>query len=744
MGRSITTSRNGNIKTMSIIVRKFTSGLVTRIEGKDSPRGSAQDSLNWHFFGDHAELRRGRALLGEEQVGVGRVSGIKVARKFDGTQIPFYTYARKLLYHDLTTSTNIEVSTNLFPADVITDTTNNIGEDISIETQNSLAGNNVYISSPNSGMYKICTANPSNAVDLLQKEYRGRIRIKQSRTFLWNRKDTFGGADKTGLYLSYKDGADNVYQYTKQEVLGTGDGSTKSYSGTLAFKASNSKETCFFAVIAAPKQVGTGISAITLATGAQITSTAHGLVVGDSVVIDSVSGMTQINNMIAVVISVIDANNITVNIDSTGFTAYSSGGSISKAERFSDDRNGVLTSSDGGTGTINYATGAYAVTFFNAPYSGKNVLSQYFREDSTRASGGYGGIANFTYSGTRTNGQGNVLRQDDAGGSLQTAESLGSSEYCLHEFKTWVTTISPTDDTGSGTSNVIYRDNVGIPYHRAAKATGKGIFYPDVLGENPVIRVLDYGSFVAQVLPRSISDSLKLDQYSFNEAVMFEWADYIVLACKQGTATVNNRIFMYHKIWKSWEIHSYRVSCLEILNGALIAGDSGSNNIFKLFSGLADEEAKIENYFITNEDGLDIEGSKSVNIMRIAGLIGITQKMKVSYSIDNAPFVEILPKNYSTNNPQPLIIGNGPYVDLSTRKLIGSSTLGEEQIGGGQAQTGEIYASPYSLQFFIGTKNFDGIRLKFEATEVGYLSISEYVYVDIRRKGLRQPVKYQE
>lgn len=68
------------------------------------------------------------------------------------------------------------------------------------------------------------------------------------------------------------------------------------------------------------------ISAITKAANAQVTSTSHGLVVGDIVTFHGVVGMTQINTLTGTVQSVVDANNVTVNINSTGFTTYGSGG----------------------------------------------------------------------------------------------------------------------------------------------------------------------------------------------------------------------------------------------------------------------------------------------------------------------------------------------------------------------------------------------------------------------------------
>lgn len=68
------------------------------------------------------------------------------------------------------------------------------------------------------------------------------------------------------------------------------------------------------------------ITAITKAANAQVTSAAHGLVVGDVVNFHSVVGMLQINTLTGTVQSVVDANNFTVNINSVNFTTYASGG----------------------------------------------------------------------------------------------------------------------------------------------------------------------------------------------------------------------------------------------------------------------------------------------------------------------------------------------------------------------------------------------------------------------------------
>lgn len=79
-------------------------------------------------------------------------------------------------------------------------------------------------------------------------------------------------------------------------------------------------------IVEAPKT----ITAITKAAAAQLTIAGHGLLVGDPLIIDGVSGMVEINGLEAAVASVVDANNITVNINSNTFTTYTSGGTASK------------------------------------------------------------------------------------------------------------------------------------------------------------------------------------------------------------------------------------------------------------------------------------------------------------------------------------------------------------------------------------------------------------------------------
>ena len=168
-------------------------------------------------------------------------------------------------------------------------------------------------------------------------------------------------------------------------------------------------------------------------------------------------------------------------------------------ETFKDDRNGNLVGSAGGTGTINYATGAYSVTF--AVVSATSVTANYYHETATTA-----GILDFTGSGV---GQGKSFRQDNGGGNLMAIYNINTINYCLHLLKTWQFN-SALDDTTS--TNLEYR-NVGISNPRGAYQTPDGILLADLaLPNEPKYRKMKVlqGTDITTIEPQSISDALDL------------------------------------------------------------------------------------------------------------------------------------------------------------------------------------------------------------------------------------------
>ena len=72
------------------------------------------------------------------------------------------------------------------------------------------------------------------------------------------------------------------------------------------------------------------ITAITRAANAQVTAAFHDYAVGDKVFFSGIAGMTEINGRFASVVSVVDADNFTIDLDTTGFTAFVSSTGVAR------------------------------------------------------------------------------------------------------------------------------------------------------------------------------------------------------------------------------------------------------------------------------------------------------------------------------------------------------------------------------------------------------------------------------
>src|SRR3990167_3947147 len=569
----------------------FSPGWINELDAKTIPEGAISDGLNWIVKADKIELRHGYKLLGAD-VGVGQVSGLKVGIDANGDEVLFKTRSRKIEYMLPDDADWTEVGTDSLPAGANAD-------EISIELYTNLAGNSIYFSSPNSGIYKIMLANPDTLIDLLSTTFKGKIRIKGNAMLLWDRLGSAGQKDKTGLYRSKLD-KDTYADYTlvSAENIGTGDGTTKTFADILAFKAAGSKRSCF------------GISAT----------------------------------------------------DGT--------------ETFSDNYDGTLTGSLGGTGTINYATGAISITFNTAPENLQALTCDYYWEDPTS-----GGIADFTApTSPRVAAESFILRQDEGGGNFQNIGEYNNDYYCFHKTKTWKTTIS-ADDTEA--SNLLYREKVGIPNWRALCETGEGIYYIDTSEQNNIrLWQIALTIYNTEAVPQKISDLIDLSGFSFTKAVLKEFGDYVVIACRLSSATQNNRMLFYDRKLKLWNPPTdLQASVLDIFNGALIGGDSTTNNVYELLSGVDDDDSAIPNFITFNDSNLNKDGLKFPRRFIIRGEIQRDQLLKIYASIDNGAFVEIGEVN-----------GNDDYVNKGTRVLVGTNVVGTKEVGGGGSG---IYANYY-------------------------------------------------
>lgn len=64
------------------------------------------------------------------------------------------------------------------------------------------------------------------------------------------------------------------------------------------------------------------ITAITKATNAKITCPGHGFTNGTKLYLDNILGMTQLNHMVVTVVSVIDANTFTINVNTLSYSTF--------------------------------------------------------------------------------------------------------------------------------------------------------------------------------------------------------------------------------------------------------------------------------------------------------------------------------------------------------------------------------------------------------------------------------------
>lgn len=409
----------------------------------------------------------------------------------------------------------------------------------------------------------------------------------------------------------------------------------------------------------------------------------------------------------------------------TGTLAYKAGGS--KRTCFNvvftdgtltaqDDKNGNFVGD--ATGTINYDTGAYDITFSSTTTGA--VTADYQWEDSTN-----NGLADFTFSTPRIASEGYFLPQN-TGGDLLNVLPYGTSFYCIHENNAYVFTM-PVDDLSP--TNQVWRRKVGMDNWRAAIATGEGIYYIDTGDKaKPQLKLLTLSQYNNEVVPVMKSYNIDLSKYNFDSSEAFEIGDKIIFSA--STDGVNNdRLFVFNTTWNTFDVLKYYTSCFANNEGELWAGDSISNNVYKILYGWTADGGLIENYWEGKLTQLGIDELKKAKRITIEGEIAKDQSIKVYLSYDRGEFLEIGEIN-----------GNGDYVDSSFGISIGSNQVGAYEVGGGGSGTTKYH---YRKEFRIRTNKFDEVKIRFVAQSVGYASVSTIDWYDIKLYGQKNLRRYR-
>lgn len=594
----------------------YISGTQNKLPSEKIAQDASSDSLGWYTEDGAILLSPGRAYIGSDG-SQGGVPSLFFAPKKDGTKVLFRKTNTKIQYWN--GSTWIDVITGL-----------TAGSMYFFASYISLAGAYLYCFGPD-GLYKIATANPTSYKDMYDeaKNYKGYAIINQQRTLLWNRSS--GNVDKMGIYLSKIDPQGTNYTTVTNEVVLTGDGSTKTFSGTL-----------------------------TQATGKRF-----------------VFGCT---------LSMSDAS-------ITG----------------TDNYVGVI-SGTGVTGTINYATGAWTLTFTTAPANAVTGRISYQYEDSNT-----GGVTDFTFSSPRQAAEGDIISQEYLGEPIQNVLVFEGKYYSLKTTSVYELDLTNND---TNATNLVYRVDIGIPSPRAAVSTGKGMVFMNTANPNrPMLTILQRNQIGNALEPVNLTPLFKWEDYVFDECVVDTYGENIIISAKTKDADNNDIMFLVNTQQKySVDIIPYGAAVFAKDSGILYAGDPFSDTVESLFTGFDDLGQIVPNYWIGKDENYKLENLKHTRYLRFKGKIDPQQVIGVYMSYDDGDFTQV-----------GTIRGDAGYVDVTDPQVIGGNELGGETIGGGNMTT--VY--PFYMQMRLRTPKFRTRKIKLIATGIGYVSIEAQTDFDI-------------
>lgn len=389
-----------------------------------------------------------------------------------------------------------------------------------------------------------------------------------------------------------------------------------------------------------------------------------------------------------------------------------------------DDKNGNLIGD--GTGTINYATGAYSVTF-NAT-TATAVTADYLYENPKT-----GGLADFTWSATRLAGEGNIQRQDSQGSITRAVNVFDDKYFSLQDRGSWEVNINAADDNWS---NQVHRREAGTPSWKASVPTANGIVYVDNFEpENIKLKMLTYDVNNELIVPITFSEDkngIGFDMGRFvwdRDTVLFKFGDLIVMSCKTSDSTVNNRTILYNTTLRCFDVLDNGYNFFTIVDNKLWGGDSSSSNVYEIFTGWDDLDYGIEGEWESGDDRLDTEQLKKVKRFQAEGYIARSQKFEVWLSFDNDEYEYV-----------ETVDGDGPYVNESEQIEVGSHMLGDQMIGGDNTTT---IANLFLREMRVKAPKFQKVQIKLVPIGLGYLDIRKLKFSDIRHKGHKIPSKYR-
>lgn len=367
---------------------------------------------------------------------------------------------------------------------------------------------------------------------------------------------------------------------------------------------------------------------------------------------------------------------------------------------------GNATSDSDGTGTVNFTTGVYNITFTSITTGA--VTSDYQWEDSNQK-----GVTDFTKSATRVAGEGFVVRQDKGGDAIKIVIPYEGSYFSFKESSVYQFTLDSED---VNPVNELIRSDVGISSFAAAAPTSAGIMFLNTGNPSkPMLNILKRNPVGDNFLTTPEFPQFKFEEYTYENTVLDTWDRYLLVACSDGTDS-NNRILVCDVTTGTVDVAPYGAQCFSKIDGVLYAGDPLSQTTYEMFTGFDNMGTKVLNRWESKADRLNSPALKKVKRFRFRGKLAPDQSLKISLAFDGGSF-----KHIGT------ILGSGDYVSHNVSSAIGTRFVGEGVVGGDD----EIAVYPFLMEIKVRSEKFRTRKLKVEAQGFGYAELEQITDWDI-------------
>lgn len=412
------------------------------------------------------------------------------------------------------------------------------------------------------------------------------------------------------------------------------------------------------------------------------------------------------------------ASGILRNCFGVGFTATVAAGT----EVFVDNYDGTLTSNFGGTGTIVYATGVFAITFSDTTTGA--VTSDYQFENSNE-----GGLTDFTKSATRVAGEGFQFPQDVGGDAILNV--LVGQDGAYYSMKSESAYRLELDATDLNATNLVYRRNIGIPFFRAAFSTSQGIIFMNTVNPTkPAMTVLRRNVQGDSIEPVELFKHFKFSDFNYDDCSINNYDRYILVMCKTNdeAITENDTILFCDVQKKTVDVVRYEARMSAQDSGDLFVGSPLTQSVQQILNGFDDDGLSIDNEWTGKDERYGKEFLKKFRRLRLKGLIDPDQSYDVFINYDGAGRQLV-----------GTIEGSATYVDFSKPQTIGSNFIGEAQVGGDDVSL----AYPYFAELKFKTPKFRTRAVTFVAKGIGFVNINYVMDYDILSFEDRLPKRFR-